>query len=373
MIRNDLSPVLLEVNLSPACAGRTSYLQRNLEKMTGGLFSILTHKLRRSGNLLGKWLRKQVQEKTNLEKAIDEKKILEDEILKTSRGGNDEVEGLEIEVEKVIVGEKGGEMSKSKIEENNAGNNKKDDLGDMSKLKSENLGSEGRADAEELVKAEEKEKEKRQIWKEEFRQNLKTLEAHSLRFVNISESGHTRANIGHKNRLYNKPLIRKSSPEMLRETIYAFKSDPNLPSEGFFTKKAKDKNFMKMKPKAGIRDINVKDKFNDDSDGKFNINGRDRSKERENDVKTFEIVDASEIAPPRVSGWKLVTFETQPEEIQRMIGGQMDLVVFGNKIDIRREMKREERIRKDYYARVLQRFFHDISERRWLSRMQQNG
>ena len=366
MIRNDLSPVLLEVNLSPACAGRTTYLQRNLEKMTGGLLAILTHKLRRSGNLLGKWLRKQVQEKTMLEKAIEEKSILEQQILEkqnleTSKEEKEESEVLKTEFEKETVEEIKNKTNRAKVEENNVEINKKTDFKNTKKASIEQPESDAIEGLKELVKTEEK--EKRQIWKEEFRKNLKTLEAHSLRAALNSESQHPGANIGRRNRNLKKPLMRKFPPDIIRETVYAFKSDPSLPSDAFFLKQNEDQNCKKISHNPDVRNTNPTATLNDPNP----------AKERENDAKTFKIVDPSEIERPCISGWKLVTYETHPEEIQRIIVGKMDLAVFGTKIDIRREIKREEKIRKDYFARVLQRFFREISERKWLSRMQENG
>jgi hypothetical protein len=55
-----LRPNLLEVNLSPACAERTPFLQRNLKKMTEELFVILCNSNLKSNNKLLKFLKRKV-------------------------------------------------------------------------------------------------------------------------------------------------------------------------------------------------------------------------------------------------------------------------------------------------------------------------
>jgi len=50
MIDRKLRPWLLEVNLSPACAERTEWLIKMLDKAASGLFSILEMKLAKNSD-----------------------------------------------------------------------------------------------------------------------------------------------------------------------------------------------------------------------------------------------------------------------------------------------------------------------------------
>jgi hypothetical protein len=60
LLDQQLRPHLLEVNLSPACAERTVFLQRNLKKMTEELFVILCNSPNKNQNRILKFLRRQV-------------------------------------------------------------------------------------------------------------------------------------------------------------------------------------------------------------------------------------------------------------------------------------------------------------------------
>ena len=60
ILDQQLTPHLLEVNLSPACAERTVFLQRNLRQMTEELFAILCASPTKAQNKLLKFLKRQV-------------------------------------------------------------------------------------------------------------------------------------------------------------------------------------------------------------------------------------------------------------------------------------------------------------------------
>ena len=60
LLDQKLKPILLEVNLSPACCERTVFLQRNLKEMTRDLFVILLNKGKGNTNKLLKFLKRKV-------------------------------------------------------------------------------------------------------------------------------------------------------------------------------------------------------------------------------------------------------------------------------------------------------------------------
>ena len=72
-----LTPHLLEVNLSPACAERTPFLQRNLKKMTEELFAILCNSQKKAANKMLKFLKRKVYKEIDNEDMMRFKEKLE--------------------------------------------------------------------------------------------------------------------------------------------------------------------------------------------------------------------------------------------------------------------------------------------------------
>lgn len=77
ILDRQLQPHLLEVNLSPACAERTPFLQRNLRDMTEELFAILCTSKPKNNNKLLRFLRKKVFREIDDEDALRFKRKLD--------------------------------------------------------------------------------------------------------------------------------------------------------------------------------------------------------------------------------------------------------------------------------------------------------
>ena len=70
ILNSSLEPFLLEVNLSPACAERTAFLERNLRGMSEELFVILANSHKGSSNRLIKFLNKKLDKKNDCPEQI---------------------------------------------------------------------------------------------------------------------------------------------------------------------------------------------------------------------------------------------------------------------------------------------------------------
>lgn len=305
LIRKDLSPVLLEVNLSPACAGRTPYLLRNLDQMSSGLMAILTHKLKNTGNQLAKWLSKIGEKQNEFGDLNDQENIEQSKNVK----------------EEIIKGMK--ENCNSTIENKNQ--KMKEDFVQVGKDKLENK----------IIQKNNKQKEeskpkKNEKWKIKFKENLETLERYS-------------------------PIKNEDSSLSKIEHVFPFQSEPIIPNS--YHKENYSKN--KLIKKETIFFQNNKKPETKNCKKKKNEN----SKNSEKSKSDLDLM---------ISGWRLIACQKNCEEHSKIIGNKTDLAVHGKKLDIKKEMRREERIRRDYYARVLQKFFRNISERKWYQRMQKN-